>query len=243
MLRGFLRKRKAIVSLSRWYQVYNATLAASLLGAIIAGGSLGWTLIIITLANFLSLTFAYMINDVEDAKEDKLKGKINPVSNGSLTKKEGYIVSAVTLFLSLSLYLLVYYITNSFFIIPIALFSSLVHFLYSWRSIRLKAVPVVDVMCHMYMMGAYQYLLAFLAFRQVMDSNSWLWFFLVVSICGYGQMQNEIRDFEIDSKTRVRTTATILGKKLPIALAFCFILASGVIAVNALPPWRISCYS
>jgi len=53
-------------------------------------------------------------------------------------------------------------------------------------------------------------------------------FISIISISAYGQLDNEVRDFETDKKTSIKTLATIIGKKPAQILQFLF-MATAVI--------------
>jgi 1,4-dihydroxy-2-naphthoate octaprenyltransferase len=50
----------------------------------------------------------------------------------------------------------------------------------------------------------------------------------------YGQLDNEIRDFEIDVREKVTTLATILGKNISKILQVVLIVLTGVLSVYAI---------
>jgi len=240
------KKILGIIALSRWLEVYDFNLAVSFLGAIMAGGWAGWRLVTIVIANFLSLTFAFMFNDVEDAEEDSLnekKRKRNPISNGSLTRNEGHLAACVTFLLSMLLYFFLAIETNNNGVLIAGTATLIIEFLYSWRKIRLKAIPVIDVLTHMFMLSGAQYLVAYLSFKRELDLNGLLILGMLMIISCYGQLDNEIRDFDTDVKTHIRTTAVVLGRKLAIALQICFLAGGGIVIVYflrlAVNPWPV----
>ena len=87
-------KLRGVIKLTRFKEYIWFVIVTTLIGAATAGGEFGWALIGALIANELSVGFAFMINDVEDADDDALNpAKINrnPVSAGILTKREANI--------------------------------------------------------------------------------------------------------------------------------------------------------
>jgi 4-hydroxybenzoate polyprenyltransferase len=167
-----------------------------------------------------------MINDVEDYKEDAEdpKKKLrNPVSNGTLTRKEGLLVSNITLAISLLLYLIISIQINSMSVFIAGLATLIISFLYSWRKVRLKAIPVIDVITHMYMLSGSIFVTSYLTFNPIFNTTAWAGLISVMFVSGYGQLDNEIRDFVVDKKTGIKTIATVIGKKQAIILQMILI--------------------
>jgi 4-hydroxybenzoate polyprenyltransferase len=226
-----LKKIKGVIALSRWIEVYDFTLALTLISVIFAQGWAGTRLIAIVVANFLAMTYAFMINDTEDAEEDAQDPKKrlrNPISNGSLTRSEGWWVSNITFLISLAIYAYVAFTTGLVNVFWAGLIALIISFLYSWRKVRLKAMPVIDVLTHMYMLSGSIFLTSYLAFSNNLSLAGWAAFIAVMIVSGYGQLDNEIRDFETDVKTKIKTTATIMGKKPAIILQTVLIIIAGI---------------
>ena len=89
-------KVKGIIRLTRIQEYLGFVAVDTLLGAIAAGGVFGWKLLIVMVANWLAVGFAFMINDVEDADDDALNpAKVgrNPISSKHVTPRLGYAAS------------------------------------------------------------------------------------------------------------------------------------------------------
>ncbi|MBN2094568.1 MAG: UbiA prenyltransferase family protein [Candidatus Aenigmarchaeota archaeon] len=211
-----LKKIRGVISLSRWKEVFDSTIAITLASLLFAGGGLGSLFFIILFANLVAMTYAFMINDVEDAVEDSkdIKKRLrNPICNGSLTRKEGLIVSNLFLLVSLSAYAYIAYLVGSWTLFLTGAFTLLVFFLYSYRGVRLKNIPVLDMLTHMYMLGGAIFLITHLAFSSTMSIYALVAFMVILCCSGYGQLENELRDFSTDKKCGMRTTAIVIGKK------------------------------
>lgn len=226
--------------LTRFGEYVAFVVITTLLGAAAGGGKLGWPLIGVLVANWLAVGFAFMINDVEDAPDDALnpaKIRRNPVSAGSLSPALGRNLSFVVAGASGLLYALL----GRGPLIAGAICLVLAY-LYSWRRIRLKAIPIADLVSHGAMLAGLQFLTAYLVFGNG-AVREWIFpFSLVVAISLYGQLFNELRDFDGDVAAGVRHTASFIGRRPAQWLMFGW-LAIGVIAaimtffVIRLVPW------
>lgn len=228
-----MKKIKSILALTRWTEIYDFNITLTLFGAIASQGTFDYKFILVLLANFFCLCHAFMFNDVEDAEEDALNPKKllrNPVANKSLSKKEGFLYSAIVLIIAAVLYVILGVVTNNISVIIVGGILLLSNVLYSYRKIRLKAVPIIDVITHMFMLSSGPYLAAYYVYRNEMDLNGFVLFLILSGISGYGQLENETRDFETDVKTNVRTTAVVLGLKLANIVKFVM-LAIGAASI------------
>ncbi len=223
-----MNKIKGIIALSRILEVFDFTLALTLLGVLFSQGWLGTRLIAVLFANFLAMTYAFMINDVEDAEEDSQnpkKKKRNPLCNGSLTRQEGLLVSNITLVISFLLYLYIAIQTGFTLVLILGIITLAVSFFYSWRKVRLKAIPIVDVITHMFMLSGSIFLTSYYSYSPTLTTIPLIAFVSMILISAYGQLENEVRDFDTDKKTGIKTFATIVGIQAArfIRNAFLFI--------------------
>jgi 4-hydroxybenzoate polyprenyltransferase len=149
---------------------------------------------------------------VEDAADDYLvleKRKRNPISSGELTKKQGHLVGLSLLFIGLSLLLTISYLV---FLVGFALIS--VGILYSWKPIRLKSIPIMDIISHVIGLGALQLSTTYLTFSSFnLQFISLL--IIVIPFSVAAEFFQELRDFEIDKKTKINNTIQKLGKINP----------------------------
>ena len=160
---------KGIIKLTRFDEYVWFVIVTTALGAAAAGGTFGWQWIVALLANWPAVGFAFMINDVEDADDDALNpAKINrnPISCRMISPRVGYIASYATAIISALLYALLGTIP---FIIGVI--SLIVGFLYSWRRVRIKSMPFVDLIIHCMMLAGFQFLPAYFAYTSVINSN------------------------------------------------------------------------
>jgi 4-hydroxybenzoate polyprenyltransferase len=197
--------------LTRFQEYVSFVVITTLLGAAASRGSLSWPLAGVLVANWLAVGFAFMINDVEDAPDDALNpAKVfrNPVSAGILSPRTGRLVSYLVACMSALVYAT---IGLGPFLAGLA--SLILGYAYSVRPLRLKAVPVADLISHGAMLAGLQFLAAYLAFE---GSPTPVWIFplgLVVGISLYGQLFQELRDFDGDLEAGVTHTASYIGSR------------------------------
>lgn len=226
------KRLSGIWRLTRFQEYVSFVIITTLLGAAASRGSLGWPLIGVLVANLLAVGFAFMINDVEDAPDDALdpaKALRNPVSAGVLSPRTGRSLSYFVAGLAALLYAtlgLGPFIAGSVCLI--------LAYLYSWRPIRLKAIPIADLISHAAMLAGLQFLAAYLAFDGGPIPR---WAFplgLVVAISLYGQLFNELRDFDGDVKAGVTHTASLIGPRAAHQLMLVWLAIGAVSAIITL---------
>ncbi len=223
----------AIVALMRLREVVPFVLVTSLLGANIAGARPGLRLVAVLLGNLLVVAFAFMFNDVEDAPDDSLtpaKAARNPISAGRLSPRTGYVASAVVGVAGLAAY-------SVLGIWPLALgaLCLALGLLYSWRRVRLKAIPVADLLSHVLMLAALQFLCAYTAFHST--GHPWVAPCLLVAIISmYGQLFNQLRDLDGDRRAGVRHTAARIGPRATHTAMILLLVAA--LTLLALSVWQ-----
>jgi len=235
------RQLGGVWRLTRVKEYVSFVVVTTLLGAAAGRGAFGWPLVIVLVANWLAVGFAFMINDVEDAPDDALnpaKIKRNPVSAGDLSARSGQAVSFAGAFVAAILFALL-----GLWPFVIGVTCLVISYLYSWRRVRFKTIPVADLVSHALMLAALQFLAAYFA---VGPGPAWRWVFpltFLVAISLYGQLFNELRDFEGDVKAGVRHTATLVGPRIARSLMMA-LLVMGVAAalitffvVRLIPMW------
>jgi 4-hydroxybenzoate polyprenyltransferase len=230
-----------LLQLTRYKEYVLFVAVTTLMGAKFGGGSFDLRLLIVLMANLLVVGFAFMYNDVEDAPDDALdakKARRNPISAGMISPRIG---KAACLFVAL-LVLGMYALLGGMAFLLGALCLALA-FLYSWRVARLKAVPVADLISHSLSLAGLQFLCAYFAYDQG-KAYSWLFFLFVVLISVYGELNNELRDFEVDRKAGIRHTADLLGMRwtkilMITSLVLAIILLALFLAMEMIPLWVV----
>jgi 4-hydroxybenzoate polyprenyltransferase len=182
---------------------------STMVGLNIAGGSHNLaSLFIIGLTNMFAMASTCAFNDAEDAPEDKLaRSTRNIIALGKASKSTGYIVAVGSGIISLSLAIIA---GGTVFLIIAALI--VIAFLYSWRPVRLKAMPFWDLSTHAIMGG--------LMFLSSAWSYGIFWDGHVLSVClifslgiCLALLAHQLYDYEDDIAAKITTTVVVLGKR------------------------------
>jgi 4-hydroxybenzoate polyprenyltransferase len=210
-------RASGLLKLSRWKEHLPFTVPATVLGVNMAANyhpelvTLDWRALIVVLANVLAVTFAFMVNDIEDAPDDARdpqRGARNAVTRAEISPRDGWRASFVLGGLALVLFAWAGWTACAIGALTLGL-----GFLYSWRGMRLKAVPVIDVLAHLLMLSVLLFLAGYFAYD---DSPETVWL-VAVSVgllSAYGQLYNQLRDYEMDRAAGLRNTASILGQRV-----------------------------
>ncbi len=133
----------------------------------------------------------------------------NVFSTGHVTVNTGYLVCLVLIVASL----LVSSIIGGPLVLLIGLSNVVVGLLYSWKSIRLKSQPIIDILSHCYLLAiSYPLFLLVLPGAQL---DIWA-LLLTIALGAYslgGDLDNEYRDFDEDTAAGLKNTASYLGKQ------------------------------
>jgi 1,4-dihydroxy-2-naphthoate octaprenyltransferase len=126
-------------------------------------------------------------------------------------------------------------------VLMIGLATLMLSHLYSWRPVRLKAWPVTDVVSHSLMLSGLLLLAGYFIYH---DQPGIVWFVAATAtlVSVYGQLYNQLRDYDMDKAAGLYNTAIILGQNytrkmmyLTIGLAAASLLAA--IVQGAFPVW------
>jgi len=237
---GWKRQVKGVISLTRHKEYMIFVIVTTFLGARVSGAEIDWRLLLVLVANWLAVGFSFMINDVEDAPDDALnpaKLNRNPVSAGHVSLPVAYAASFAVALLAGVAY---------FFLGPIPFWLGIaclaIGLLYSWRVVRLKRIPVIDLISHGMLLAGLQLLCAYFVFAPN-GGGDWIApFVFVVSISLYGELFNEVRDLEGDLKAGVTHTAAIIGERAAHVMMYVLLGGAGVsfvysIVAGLIPPW------
>ncbi len=225
---------RGLIRLTRWKEYVPFVVPLTVLGALLAArpneAALDWRLVAITLANILAVAYAFMINDIEDAPDDArdpARAARNPVSMGEIGVQFGYNACRVVAVATLIMYAL-----GGLHVFLIGVATLLLSHLYSWRRVRLKAWPVTDIVSHSLMLSG----LLLLAGYFIYDSSPGLVWFVAAGttlFSVYGQLYNQLRDYDTDKAAGLYNTAIMLGEAntrramyLAVGLAVACLLAA-----------------
>lgn len=207
------------------------SLMGSLLGASQSETQLDWRFLVVTLANVLAVTYAFMINDIEDSEDDSTAPESaarNAVSSGIVSPRLGWGASAVVFGVSLVLYGLV----GGRSLILGAAILAISHF-YSWRLIRLKSLFLLDVLSHALMLGGLLMLSSFYAYS-TRPGWGWAVMLAITLFSAYGQLYNQIRDYRTDRAVGLRTTTVELGARRATWVMYGLLGLSGLFFMVAI---------
>lgn len=232
-----------LIQLTRWKEYVPFVVPLTITGALMAarpnGTLLDWRLIAVMLANILAVAYAFMINDIEDAPDDArdpARAARNPITSGRIPPSIGYTACRVVAVATLILYAL-----GGWWVLAIGIATLLLSHLYSWRPVRLKAWPVTDILSHSLMLSGLLLLAGYFIYH---DSPGIVWFVAAAAtlVSIYGQLYNQLRDFDMDKAAGLYNTAIILGQAntkrvmyLTIGLAATCLFAA--IWQGAFPIW------
>ncbi|MDZ4672356.1 MAG: prenyltransferase [Phototrophicales bacterium] len=238
---------KGIISLSRWKEQM-PLISLTFLGGLIAHGvingiTLDWRLFVVAIANFLTVTFAFMINDMEDAEDDAanpISAKRNPITNGTLDLHTAWIACGGVVLLAL-----IFYLIGGWLVLIIGAINLTLSFLYSWKPVRLKSSTVgLDVVSHTLMLGGLLPLAGYFAYTTEIHPTIILVTLATILGSTYGQLYNQVRDFDADKRAGIMNVTIRVGEKNAFLLMYGAIIAAvigGVIGVilMGLPEWLL----
>ena len=85
-----------IFALTRFNEYVIFVIVTTLLGAMIQETPIDWRLLLVLVANWLAVGFAFMFNDIEDAEDDACdpaKANRNPVSARRISLHRAYLIT------------------------------------------------------------------------------------------------------------------------------------------------------
>jgi len=216
-----------LIQLTRWKEYVPFVIPLTLLGALLAtslnGTFLDWRLLPVTLANILAVAYAFMINDIEDAPDDARdpdRAARNPVTSGRVGVAFGYAACRIV-----AVFTLIMYALGGWMVFGIGVATLLLSHLYSWRAVRLKAWPVTDILSHSLMLSGLLLLAGFFLYG---TAPGVVWFVALGAtlVSVYGQLYNQLRDYDMDKAAGLHNTAILLGERnTRWAMYLCIVLA------------------
>ncbi len=237
------QKLQGVIRLSRWREHVPFTVPLTVVGGMLAvqatGGAPDWRLLAVLIANILAMSFAFMINDVEDAPDDARNPKKrlhNVISSEILTRREGFILSWATFAVSLVLYLL-----GGTWAFIWGLVTLVLCYLYSAHPFRLKARPITDVVSHALMLSGLLVMTGYFTYDN-QPGIAWLVILAAILFSAYGQFYNQAEDYEVDKEAGLRNTVVLLGKMPTQLLGYACIIGAIIcmgigISQDLFPDW------
>lgn len=161
---------------------------------------------------FFALLFlfisGFVFNDIEDAEDDTHdieKKQRNSFSNRKLKRKQGILITLVPTSIGL---ILLYTLNNLVFLSGCLLV--LFGILYSWKPVRLKSIPIIDVITHGMILCGFQFLILFFTFNPL-DLQVLPLFIAIVPFWTVSQIFHQIKDYKVDKKTGIKNTVQKFG--------------------------------
>jgi len=234
---------RAAIRLSRWREHVPFTAPLTVLGALLAAQqtaqAVDWRLAAVLAANVLAMSFAFMLNDIEDAPDDALdsvKKAHNVISSGHLSRRLGLRLTGLVALMSMLLYAICGLQTGLLGAGTLALCA-----LYSAHPFRLKARPITDVLSHALMLSGLLVACGYFTFGQE-PGSAWLVIAAATFFSAYGQFYNQVADATVDRQAGLRNTVVLLGKGTTTVLSYaCVLLALGFMLAAVLqglfPAW------
>ena len=195
---------------TRLSEYYGSIFFITCLGLFLAEITDPYKILLVIVANTSAVSFSFMFNDVQDADDDRLdpqKASRNVLTSHLLRYDWAYFLCVVTVAISGGLYYLLGWPT--FLFGCLSLVSS---FLYSWKPLRIKAMPIVDIIAHSIQLGTTQ----FLAASSLGSVNCSLVILISISIffmSAIADVNNELRDYDVDRAANLTNTASTFNMR------------------------------
>ncbi len=236
-------KFAAALRLTRWREHFPFTIPLTIIGGLLAvepqSVAVDWRLVAVLAANLLAMSFAFMLNDIEDAPDDARdpdKKLHNAISSGLLSRRDGLIVTWATFIISLILYA-----ASGTLALLLGLVTLALCYLYSAHPFRFKARPFTDVISHALMLSGLLIATGFFTYANE-PGPVWLVMAAAALFSAYGQFYNQVADYEVDKQAGLENTAVLLGERPTAILSFLSIAAALLCMVAAMlqglfPDW------
>ncbi len=226
---------KGLIRLTRWKEYVPFVIPLTILGALLAARPnnilLDWRLVVVTAANILAVAYAFMINDIEDAPDDARdpdRAARNPITMGEIGVRFGYAACRAVAAITLLLYAL-----GGFWALIIGIATLLLSHLYSWRPVRLKAWPITDIVSHSLMLSGLLMLAGYFTYHHA-PGIVWFVAAAVTLISVYGQLYNQLRDYDMDKAAGLYNTAIVLGEHNTRIAMYAAVALAGVCFLAAI---------
>ncbi|NDJ86692.1 MAG: prenyltransferase [Chloroflexi bacterium] len=226
---------RAIIKLTRWREFVPFTTILTWLGGLVAyrvrDATLDWRLFVILVANLGAVAYAFMINDIEDADDDiqdRERGQRNPVAMNEISRSAAWLASIGVAVIAAFAYAVAGWVPFILGVITLILAH-----LYSWKPVRLKARPLVDILSHALFLSTLLFLVAYYIYADELGSL-WILALGTFLISANGQLYNQVRDYEADRLAGLHNTASILGKRVTDWLETGSVVGAGVCLLIAI---------
>ncbi len=241
-LESTLKKNlQGLFALSQFKEYVYYVVITTLLGVAAARGVFDWRLPVILAANWLTVGFSFMVRGIADAPEDAFSPNSNPpnpIALGLITPKTAQIGAALTALLAALLFVFL-----GGWALILGLVALLTGFLYHCSSLRLRNVPVLNLILYSMMLAGWQFLCGYVIFTPRL-TNRWFWpFIFVIAVTLYSEFFEEAKGLDTDSTALFQQTASVLGRRTTQVIMFALLIigiTAGVfslILVEIIPLW------
>lgn len=207
MQHSIATKLRHFYNLARPWEYYGFSLLITTLGLLLARATDTPSILRILSANFLACMFIFVINDIEDRDYDALdpaKKLRNPLAGGVMSLNHANMFCWSLFSLSMILYVS---INTQTALYGIAIL--LLGFLYSWRRVQLKSRPFLDLLSHGLYFGPLLLLAGFSITNTQFTLYASLMSIAVFVLSVIGDINNEMRDHDVDRLSGIVNTATV----------------------------------
>jgi 4-hydroxybenzoate polyprenyltransferase len=231
-----------LTKLTRFNEFGYFIVITTLLGIASAKGAFSERMAAILLANWLAVSFAYMVNDIEDAPDDAFSAKNsqrNPISKGMLSPKTARTAATLVGLLAIALYALMGLWTFIF-----GLTCLLLGAMYSVKIIRLKSIAILDVISHGLILAGLPFLSGFFTFTTTLN-RTWIWPFLFVIFVSVFYNHYNQHKGDAEHLTRLRQTGALYGERSAntmMTVIIFMVVSTGIISlflIDLVPAWVV----
>lgn len=205
-----IKKRLSVLfELFRLKDYYGKIIFITAIGIIFVPNYTAGVYLLILFANLLMVMFTFSFNNIEDRFDDArvaVKKANNPVSCDKISLRSAYVLSFSALTLSLVIY---FYFGWSTFILGLTI--GIMGFLYSYKKVRFKSIPIWDVLSHgvLHSLGFVATTVIFANTPPLADV--FLIGIALLSISALIDLESEVRDYEGDKLAGINNTANWLN--------------------------------
>jgi len=230
---------KGLLRLTRFNEYAWFVIVSTILGITSAKGQFDWRFVVVLVANWLAVRFAFTVNLIENAPDDALSPDIthhNPISAGWISPKAARIWSVVAVLLALLLFALL-----GWFPLLLGSLTLALGYFYSAKSVRLISKAFLNIITQSLMLAGLQFLTGYFSYQTHL-TRQWFWPFLfVIAIAIYASLT--YGNYLIKSSSH--STANDLDGKTSHALILVVLLAGlfsgymSFVMLNLIPLWVI----
>lgn len=213
----------------------------SILGISSSNGEVGWRFLILLLANLSAVSFAFIVDDIEDAPEDVLSTLVsnhNPISTGLISPKTARFAAFFVAALSI-----VFYALLGIWPLILGLLILIFGFLSSLRGVRLKSLVAYDIFACSLMLAGLPFLSAHFTYAPKLTQEGFWPFIFVMSISLSATLYNKLSQTAVEKRTSQERHAPSLSDRSSRVLLILMLLItvfSGVITIfviELIPLW------